>query len=147
MTHLASSHSSWLELVAETAGVAGAGVVRVELSAPAARGSVRAVVQVVDRHEQVIGATYWYGDGADLRSGTAVDVGCDFSSLHGLRIVAWLDEPQQNRAPRHAVAPVHASSCAYDPFVTMSLELKRPRTVRTAPLRRRAWESSVPEAA
>lgn len=141
--------STWLALVAETAGVAGAGVARVQLRARGVRGPARVIVQVIDRHQRVVGASDWTGDGADLALGTSADVGCDTQELEGLRIVAWIDEPKTAIAPWFAPVPAHGASRAYDPDVTTTLELSLPRhslapRPSTAPRRRAAPPHSIP---
>lgn len=142
MNHLvAPSRSSWLSLVAETAGVVGAAIARVELQARGLSGPVRAVVQVVDAQGQVVGAANWYGDGSDLGRGASVDIGCDFSSSD-LRAVAWIDEPRSAVPARLAQAPRHAASGKCDPFEAIHLDLHPRRRARP-----QAAVGFVPEAA
>lgn len=69
----------WLDLVAETAGVARCGIVRVQLlrrgipHSPNLRE--RIVVQVRSGEGTVLGATLWRGFSDDLFRGTGLDVG------------------------------------------------------------------------
>jgi hypothetical protein len=141
---------TWLSLVAETAGVAGASVTRVKLKASGARGVVRAIVQVLDQQGRVVGASVWVGDGIDLVCGTYVDLGCDFSALDGLHIVAWLTSILDQQPASRALAPAFASR-PFDPYVPTTLELRggEPEVVNQRAPRKTAVHSiwAVPEAA
>lgn len=114
---------TWLSLVAETAGVAGAYVTRVKLRASGARGVVRAIVQVLDRQGRVVGASDWVGDGIDLVCGTYVDLGCDFNALEGLQIVGWLTSILDQQPASLAFAPA-VTRRPFDPYVPTTLELR-----------------------
>jgi len=146
----ASLAPTWLSLVAETAGVAGACVTRIRLRATSARGVVRAVVQVQDRHGRVVGATDWIGDGIDLVCGAYVDLGCDFSALDELHIVAWLTSPQDQQPAVTAVAPAQRR-IPFHPHLPTTLELQgfesqsAPASTPRKVIRHNTW--AVPEAA
>lgn len=131
-----SARGSWLSLVAETAGVSGATIARVELhsvdsvaraprSQRGASLSLRAVIQIQDAWGDVVGATYWYGNEEDLAGGVAVDLGCDFHVSPGSRVVAWIDDQQTVCSARQALAPQHASEQAFEPFKGMKLGLHK----------------------
>ncbi len=137
-----ATYGSWLSLVAETAGVSGATIARVELHTvnsigpkrlgrrsndrADSKGStpVRVVVQVHDVQGSVVGATYWYGDQEDLERGVAVDFGCDLDVNRGSQIVAWIDDQQIVCSARQALAPEHASSRLFESFRAMKLMLR-----------------------
>lgn len=131
---------SWLSLVAETAGVPGATIARVELflsenisrdksSLGRASAPLRAIVQVHDAEGRVVGATYWHGDATDLARGVPVDLGCDLNSTWGARVVAWLDD-ETVCGPSQAVAPDHVSEKSFDPFSAMKLMLRGSSNIR-----------------
>jgi len=122
-TMTASLTPTWLSLVAETAGVAGACVTRIKLRAKSVRGVVRAIVQVLDGNGRVVGASDWIGDGIDLVCGTYVDLGCDFSALDGLQIVAWLTSILDQQPASLALAPALAGR-PFDPYIPTTLELR-----------------------
>lgn len=123
------SHSgcgSWLSLVAETAGVSGATIARVELSAhDQFYGPIRAVIQVVDDRGQIVGATRWSGNAADLATGVAVDLGCDLSSTWGSQVIAWVEQASVVSSPRCAEAPQYATHHSFDPIRSMKLMLHK----------------------
>lgn len=96
-------HESWLALVAETAGVAGCGIARVEvtLAAGLARGE-RVVVQVRDGRGAVLGAAALgagecAGDASEplsLARGEALSIDVGYSSLlpePPLSVVVWIE--------------------------------------------------------
>lgn len=114
---------TWLSLVAETAGVAGACVTRIRLRASSARGLVRAIVQVQDRQGRVVGASDWIGDGIDLVCGAYVDLGCDFTALDELHIVAWLTSPHDQQPAVTAHAPTLRRT-PFHPHLPTTLELQ-----------------------
>ncbi len=133
MNHEATvSRNSWLSLVAETAGVAGTAIARVKLQASALLGPARVVVQLVDSDQEVVGATYWYGEGSDLETGVSVDIGCDFFTAHDIEVRAWVDDGLTSSSARRALAP-HLVACApYDENVAMKLSLRGPATPQAA---------------
>lgn len=119
-----SGCSSWLSLVAETAGVSGATIARVELNArDEFFGPVRAVIQVIDDRGQVVGATTWSGHATDLLEGVALDIGCDLSSTWGSQVVAWIEEQDVVTSARFAQAPTYATRHSFDPIRSMKLML------------------------
>jgi hypothetical protein len=149
MNHSAApSPLSWLALVAETAGVPGAAIARVELSGSSWSGPVRAVVQIVDAWDQVVGAGSWYGEGSDLLRGATLDIGYDLYSSRGLSVVAWIDSDRRAGTARLAHAPESAVRTACDRNVTIRLRLD---PVRLAPQKPRETHQTplglVPEAA
>lgn len=122
--------TSWLSLVAETAGVSGATVARVVLflGAPTeipANRPRRAWIQIQDPAGRVVGATQAWGDEADFLSGLSTDVGCDLDGGAGWSVIAWLDEESNPllAEPRHQVAPPHAARCPFDMYRAMKLML------------------------
>lgn len=148
-----ATYGSWLSLVAETAGVSGATIARVELHSvdsvrPRRLGRrsskrpdessslpVRAVVQVRDAQGAVVGATYWYGNQEDLARGVAVDFGCDLHASRGSQIIAWIDDQQTICSARQALAPQHASQRPFESFKAMKLMLRKaPRNQGGEPL-------------
>lgn len=131
--------TSWLSLVAETAGVSGATVARVVLFMGAQAGSPasrprRAWIQIQDPAGRVVGATQVWGDEADFQSGLSTDVGCDLDGSAGCEVVAWLDEESHSllAEPRHQVAPPHAARCGFDVTHAMKLILTRARPLTEA---------------
>jgi hypothetical protein len=127
MNHItAPSRSSWLSLVAETAGVSGAVVARVQLQSRRNRVFSRAVVQILDATDHILGACYWYGDGADLCAGTSVDIGYDLDSAGGLRVRAWLDDSTIMLPARLAEPTEDALCVSYDPAITPKLIFGNP---------------------
>lgn len=127
------TRSSWLSLVAETAGVPGTAIARVLLAGPPVAGQARAVVQVKNSQGQVVGAAYWYGEGYDLAVGASVDIGFDMSSTDELRVVAWLDDESGFTPPRARVAPHDAASRLYDRGVAAQLWLKPQNAAGSVP--------------
>lgn len=116
--------NSWLSLVAETAGVSGATITRVELASAEHRsGPTRAIVQIQNRDGQVMGATYWYGDGSDLNAGISVDLGCDLTTPLGSSVVAWIDEEKLTVSAQRAIAPPHAARLRFSRTTGMKLML------------------------
>ncbi len=127
MNHVAvPSRSNWLSLVAETAGVPGAAVARVQLGAIGVVGPVRAVVQVLDASDRVLGATYWYGEGTDLAAHATVDIGYEYDFIHRepLRVAAWIDGQLDIHPARYVVAPPHAAIRPYDRTAGLKLMLE-----------------------
>jgi len=121
---VAQTGNSWLSLVAETAGVSGATITRVELgSHDRLHGAKRAVVQLRDRRGQVIGAAYWYGDGSDLSAGVSVDLGCDLAAPAGSTLIAWIDEDALTISARSAAPSLSAVSRLFDRTTGMKLML------------------------
>jgi len=147
MEHLAApSRSSWLSLVAETAGVAGAGIARVVLAAPQLAGPVRAVVQIHDHFGQVVGATHWYGEGCDLRTGATVDLGYDVLVPSDLKVVAWIDRALDRAPALLALPPREAVARDYDPRIALRLNLDAQMPGPARP-DQGAFAASVPAAA
>jgi hypothetical protein len=119
--------SSWLSLVAETAGVSGATITRVQLQGFAGQAdAVRAIVQVLDSRGRVIGASYWDGDSRELAQGVMVDLGCDLGAALGSRIVGWIVDEHTGIEARRAVAPYDAAGQYFDPTRAMKLMLTAP---------------------
>lgn len=118
---------SWLSLVAETAGVAGAGVARVELiSAASSSRLVTCVVQLVGRYGQVLAATRWVGPSADLTRGVKIDLAYDLESTEDVFLVGWRQEKALTGSAYHEQAPVGVSALPFDPTRAMKLMLGRP---------------------
>lgn len=126
-----AQRSSWLSLVAETAGVSGATVARVEiqgqeLTSPPTDGSVRAIIQIQDDFGAVVGAGTWEGDVRDLVHGVSLDVGCDLGAGFGTRVVGWIEADPRPIDPARAPAPFDATGRYFDPTQAMKLMLRRP---------------------
>jgi len=118
------TRSSWLSLVAETAGVPGTAIARVLLSGPAGAGQWRAVVQVKTARGQVVGAAYAHGEEYDLALGASVDIGFDVLTQDELHVVAWLDDGAVFGPARAQAEPAHATSKVYEPGTAVHLFLK-----------------------
>ncbi len=130
--HLA--RSSWLSLVAETAGVSGATVARVELCARMPEGQsphqpAHAVVQILDDFGRVIAAAAWEGESRELERGVCLDVGCDLGSAWGSLVVAWIEPGSRSRRPELVTAPKDAAARYFEPTRAMKLMLAEPSPV------------------
>jgi hypothetical protein len=133
-----NSAPTWLSLVAETAGVSGATIARIELGGYISpdegptdpRASLRAIVQIHDSTGVVIGATSWEGTSAELAATTAIDLGCDLGASLGSRVVGWIEAPQHSVEPRLARAPHDAAARYFDPTRSMKLMLRAPSIPR-----------------
>jgi hypothetical protein len=126
-----NQRQSWLSLVAETAGMSGATVARVQLQANGGRqripgGWVRATVQIQDELGNVVGATSWDGDARELAEGVSVDVGCDLGAGWGRHIVGWIQNDPYAVEPTRVVAPWDAATRFFEPARAMKLMLRYP---------------------
>lgn len=140
-----NQRSSWLSLVAETAGVSGATVARVEiqsqkLASTPRSGSVRAVIQIQDDFGGVVGAGTWEGDVRDLAHGVSLDVGCDLGAGLGTRVVGWIQPDPRPVDPARTLAPFDATGRYFDPTQAMKLMLRGPLPERGEVGRRRSVE-------
>lgn len=125
-----NQRKSWLSLVAETAGVSGATVARVEICGEKVMGQmegdwVRAIIQIKDDFGSVVGAVSWDGTAGELADGVTVDVGCDLSAGFGSHVVGWLQKSAAPVDPVLAHCPRDATSRYFDPAQSMKLMLKR----------------------
>lgn len=136
-----SRRSSWLSLVAETAGVSGIEVTRVQIScSECPRGTSSVVVQMQDRYGRVIGAARAKRWGADLAQGVSVDVGYDSWEARGATLIAWIEPSTSFEPARQLAAPARAARAPFDPLGLNFLALKgKPR--KTAPAASRAAAS------
>jgi hypothetical protein len=128
MEHLNSRTTSWLSLVAETAGVAGATIARVEVclqpSAVRQSGPLCAVVQLQDLFGNVVGQTQIWGEEADFLQGQYADLGCDLSSTRGAQVVAWFIDDESTPSGK-LQAPAQARRCSFDVTRAMKLMLSQ----------------------
>ena len=119
-----SKINSWLSLVAETAGVSGATIMRLKIEANTrGSGCTRAVVQVRDSVGKVLGATYWYGRSEQLLDGVTVDLGCDLETHVGTEVVGWIESGGAAIDPRGAQAPQKLARTFFHPTRAMKLML------------------------
>lgn len=126
-----TQRQSWLSLVAETAGVSGATVLRIEIRGESVLGRaedewVRAIVQIQDAFGGVVGAVGWEGQARELAQGVNVDIGCDLAAAWGSRVVGWIPITNESVEPARAVAPLNATARAFEPSRAMKLMLHRP---------------------
>lgn len=119
--------STWLSLVAETAGVSGATVVRVPVRCPQfSAASATVYVQVRNHTGAVVGAARQTIRGAELREGVALDLGVELESGLGGMVVAWVDERPALLGARVATAPAAATRAPFEPFFPSVLLLRNP---------------------
>lgn len=139
-----TQRTSWLSLVAETAGVSGATVARVEIRGESALGQAgsqwtRAILQIQDDAGAVVGAVAWEGEARELAQGVTVDVGCDLESAVASRVVGWIQTSPAGTDPSRALPPWHATARSFDPTRAMKLMLHQPArralTARSVPPR------------
>lgn len=114
---------SWLDLVAQTAGVARCSIVRVGLEGSRAVGSSsqrqHVVVQVCSDNGFVLGAAVWAGFAEDLTNGVTVDVGycVGDESEPGAETPATPAPRTGREAPElRVVAWVHVGNDTVNPF-------------------------------
>lgn len=125
------SRKSWLSIVAETAGVSGATIERLEICSDgkwndSASGSIRAIVQILDDLGRVIGAAAWEGQHAELANGVRLDVGCDLEAAWASRVVGWIDPSLHTNRPERAIAPWDATGRFFERGRAMKLMLRQP---------------------
>ncbi len=127
-----TQEGSWLSLVAETAGVAGAGVARIELICPdCAPGFVTAVVQLLGPYGQVLAATRWVGRGSELSRGVKIDLAYDLESSDDIHLIGWQQRTALQGSPSAALAPetptvVRFHPTRFHPTRAMKLMLRSP---------------------
>lgn len=126
-----TQRTSWLSLVAETAGVSGATVARVEIRGESALGRAgsewrHAILQVQDDSGAIVGAVAWEGEARELAQGVTVDVGCDLEGGFASRVIGWIQTSAPGSDPAHALPPWHAAACTFDPTRSMKLMLHQP---------------------
>lgn len=126
-----TQRTSWLSLVAETAGVSGATVARVEIRGESALGRTgsawtRAILQVQDDSGAVMGAVAWEGEARELAQGVTVDIGCDLEGAPASRVVGWIRTSPESTDPARALPPWHAATRSFDPTRAMKLMLHQP---------------------
>lgn len=119
--------STWLSLVAETAGVSGATVVRVPVRCPRfSADSATVYVQVRSRAGAVVGAARQTIRGADLREGVALDLGVELEAGLSGMVVAWVEERPVLLGARAATVPDGATRAPFEPFFPSVLLLHSP---------------------
>jgi hypothetical protein len=115
--------TSWLSLVAETAGVEGATIARVNVAGRSTFEGVSTVyVQVIDSHSNVVGAARRAITAADLQQGFSVDVGCDLLIALGATVVAWMERGLPERSARDQMVPAHATRRHFEPCVQLLIQ-------------------------
>jgi len=147
MTPAISTHrSSWLSLVAETAGVAGASISRVQVQCPEFSDEGATVfIQLLDSNGKVLSAARQFTTGSELSRGLSMDLGLDLSVTAAGLVVAWAEAGSARKGALRARPPARATSVAFDPTRPAELLLSEPtRTdVWSAPSARTAAHQSA----
>lgn len=119
-----SSGSSWLSLVAETAGCGGATVSRIQLRCFESLDDFATIyLQVVDSRGRLVEAMRLAVSGADLQDGVSVDLGYELETVLGAELIAWVEPGIVPDSARLTQPPPSARRRIFDPLAPMDLTL------------------------